>query len=240
MMSESWNSVLCLATVTLTVANRTRSQVGPRTALIFLPFENEALFCLFLFILFFFCLWSRWENTKTSCKHITLTTRRTSLSLSLSLSLSPPVLYSLEERAEAPSVTPYCGPLTCKGAMWSILMSINHYHDNSDKSVVRPRERQWASRVVAPKSDVQSRHCDPVFIERQSLAVLQLICRLKVPAGPAFLFCNQNLKWLKVECVIFGEFARQPLLTTPFLSLPVYYGGHLLLCRLIWGHERSP
>lgn len=126
-MSERWNSVLCLATVTLTVANRTRSLVCPQTGLIFLPFENEALFCFF----FFFFVFDHGEKTQKRLASILLWPLGGRLFLSLSLFLSPPVLYSLEERAEAPSVTPYCGPLTCKGAMWSILMSINHYHDNS-------------------------------------------------------------------------------------------------------------
>lgn len=165
------------------------------------------LFCLFVF----FCLWSRWENTKTSCKHITLTTRRTPLSRSLSLFLSPPVLYSLEERAEAPSVTPYCGPLTCQGAMWSILMSINHYHNNSHQSVVR--RRQKAARFVAPEV-----MCVEWFAGCQSLVVL--------------LFLDP--KWIKVKCVIFGEFVHQQQRQTALdfcalslymssLGLPVYY-----------------
>lgn len=67
------------------------------------------------------------------------------------------------ERAEASSVTPYCGPLTCKGAMWSILMSINHYHVNADKSGVRSCKRRLAALPTnrwSRSATLISLHCD--------------------------------------------------------------------------------
>lgn len=125
-------------------------------------YENEAFFFCFFFLFFVF---DHGEKTqKPSCKHITLTTWPTSLSLLCLFFLSPPVLYSLEERAAAPSVTPYCGPLTCQGAMWSILMSINHYHNTSDKSVVHRRQM-----------------CVKLFVGRRSLVGLRLLPQFKLP-----------------------------------------------------------